>query len=34
LPGLLGLIIFGPLTWVVRKRYVEAELHKSMAEDL
>jgi len=33
-PGLLGLIIFGPLTWVVRKRYREAELHKSMAEDL
>jgi hypothetical protein len=33
-PGLLGLAIFGPLTLVVRRRYVEAELRKSMAEDL
>jgi hypothetical protein len=33
-PGLLGLLLFGPLTWVIRKRYTEAELHKSMAEDL
>jgi hypothetical protein len=34
LPGLLGLVIFGSLTWAIRKQYVEAELRKSMAEDL
>jgi peptidoglycan/LPS O-acetylase OafA/YrhL len=34
LPGLLGLAILGPLTALVRKRYAEAELDKSMAEDL
>ena len=34
LPGVLGLIIFGTLTPVVRKRYQEAELRKSMADDL
>ncbi len=33
-PGLLGLVILGPLTWVVRKQYAQAELRKSMAEDL
>ena len=33
-PGLLGLVIFTPLTWVVRRQYVQAELRKSMAEDL
>ncbi|MCU0915888.1 MAG: hypothetical protein MUC88_15200 [Planctomycetes bacterium] len=33
-PGLLGLLIFGPLTWMIRRRYTEAELHKSMVEDL
>jgi hypothetical protein len=34
LPGLLGLIIFGSFTRMIRKRYAEAELRKSMAEDL
>jgi hypothetical protein len=33
-PGLLGPVILSPLTWLVRKRYIEAELHKSTAEDL
>jgi hypothetical protein len=33
-PGLLGLVIFGSLTPALRKRYAEAELRKSMAEDL
>ncbi len=33
-PGLLGLVIFGPLTVVIHKRYAEAELRKSIAEDL
>lgn len=33
-PGLLGLIIIGSLTPLVRKRYTEAELRKSMAGDL
>jgi hypothetical protein len=33
-PGLLGLLILGPITWVARKVYTEAELHKSMGEDL
>jgi hypothetical protein len=33
-PGLFGLIIFGPLTWLVRQGYAQAELRKSMAEDL
>jgi hypothetical protein len=34
LPGLGGLGIFGPLTWVVRRQYTQAELQKSMGEDL
>jgi hypothetical protein len=34
LPGLLGLVIVGSLTPLVRRRYAEAELRKSMAEDL
>jgi len=34
LPGILGLTIFGSLTPVVRKRYQQAELRKSMAGDL
>jgi hypothetical protein len=34
LPGLFGLLIFGPLTWLVRKGYTQAELRKSMGEDL
>jgi len=33
-PGLLGLVIIGSLTPLVRKRYAEAELRKSMAADL
>jgi hypothetical protein len=33
-PGLLCLIIFGVLQGVVSKRYEEAELRKTMAEDL
>ena len=33
-PGMLGLVILGSLTPLVRKRYAEAELRKSMAEDL
>lgn len=33
-PGLLGLVIFTPLTWVVRKQYIQAELRKSIAKDL
>jgi hypothetical protein len=33
-PGLLGLIIVGSLTPMVRKRYAQAELRKSMAEDI
>src|SRR3974390_230189 len=32
--GLLGLPIFAPLTWVIRRQYVHAELRKPMAEDL
>jgi zinc transporter ZupT len=34
LPGLLGLIIFGSFTGMIRKRYTETELRKSMGEDL
>ncbi|MCK5783499.1 MAG: hypothetical protein KAH06_03575 [Desulfobacterales bacterium] len=33
-PGLLCLILFGVLQGVVSKRYEEAELRKTMAEDL
>ncbi len=33
-PGLLGLVIIGSLTPLVRRRYAQAELHKSMAADL
>jgi len=33
-PGLLGLVILGSLTPLIRKRYAEAELRKSMAADL
>lgn len=33
-PGVLGLIIFGSLTPIVRKGYQEAELRKSIADDL
>lgn len=33
-PGLLGLLIFGSLTPVVRNAYRQAELRKSMAKDL
>ena len=33
-PGLLGVVTFGPLTWVVRWQYTQAELRKSMGEDL
>lgn len=33
-PGLLGLTVFGSLTPVILKRYQEAELRKSMADDL
>lgn len=33
-PGLLGLVILGSLTPVIRKRYTEAELRKSTAKDL
>jgi len=33
-PGLLGLVILGPLTVVIHKRYAQAELRKSMAADL
>ncbi|HBH28621.1 MAG: hypothetical protein N839_0002375 [Desulfofustis sp. PB-SRB1] len=32
--GLLGLIIFGGLTPIILSRYREAELRKSLAEDL
>jgi hypothetical protein len=34
LPGLLGVVIFGALTPVLHKRYMEAEMRKSMAQDL
>ena len=33
-PGLLCLVIFGVLIGVVSKRYQEAELRKTMAEDI
>ena len=33
-PGLLGLFLLGSLTRMIRRRYTEAELHKSMAKDL
>ena len=33
-PGLLGLIIFGTLTFVVLNQYREAELRKTMAKDI
>jgi uncharacterized membrane protein len=33
-PGLLGVVIFGPFTWFLRRLYTEAEMHKSMGEDL
>ncbi|MEN6426426.1 MAG: hypothetical protein ABFE13_13785 [Phycisphaerales bacterium] len=33
-PGMLGVVILGSLTPLVRKRYAQAELRKSMAEDL
>jgi hypothetical protein len=34
LPGLIGVVVCGSLTPVIRKRYLEAELRKSMADDL
>ena len=34
LPGLIGVVVCGSLTPVIRKRYIEAELRKSMADDL
>lgn len=34
LPGVLGLVILGTLTPVVRNRYQEAELRRLMADDL
>jgi hypothetical protein len=33
-PGILGVVLFGGLTPVVLKRYREAELRKSIADDL
>jgi len=33
LAGVLGLIIFGPLTWLIRQTHVQAELRKSKAKD-
>jgi len=34
LPGLGGLVVLGPLTLVIHMRYRQAELRKSMAQDL
>jgi len=34
LPGVIGLTVFGTLTPGLRKRYQEAELRKSIANDL
>jgi hypothetical protein len=34
LPGLLGIVVFGGLTPMVHRRYVEAEMRKSVAQDL